>query len=111
MSGAKSSDRVTLLDPATGQITEMEGPPFTTPEAAALWKPLLAEAKNMIDGLAIDRDDNLYAMAAANRVLDGKPYFNEGAAGCGQGASFQISLSGVRAAGTSTRFVSQLRPE
>ncbi|MCX7805470.1 MAG: hypothetical protein N3A38_09815, partial [Planctomycetota bacterium] len=29
-----------------------------------------------VDGVAIDRDDNVYFMLAANRVLDGKPYLN-----------------------------------
>jgi sugar lactone lactonase YvrE len=30
-------------------------------------------------GVKIDRNDNLYAMALANRVLDGEPYFNPAA--------------------------------
>jgi len=30
-------------------------------------------------GIKIDKDDNLYAMALANRVLDGKPFFNPAA--------------------------------
>ncbi len=29
-----------------------------------------------VDGVAIDKDDNIYFMLTANRVLDGKPYFN-----------------------------------
>ncbi len=31
----------------------------------------------MMDGIAIDRSDNIYMMVAANRVLDGKPYHRE----------------------------------
>ena len=31
----------------------------------------------MLDGIEIDRNDNLYTMAAANRILDGTPYWNE----------------------------------
>jgi hypothetical protein len=42
---AKSMDRVSLLDPATGRVTEIEGPPFSAPEAVGLWKPVLAEVK------------------------------------------------------------------
>ena len=29
------------------------------------------------DGVAIDNDDNVYVMMAANRIIDGEPYFNE----------------------------------
>lgn len=36
-----------------------------------------APGATMMDGIAIDREDNLYMMLAANRVLDGKPYFLE----------------------------------
>jgi hypothetical protein len=31
----------------------------------------------IVDGIEIDKDDNIYIMAAANRILDGKPYWNE----------------------------------
>lgn len=31
---------------------------------------------HMVNGVGLDNDDNLYVLAAANRVLDGKPYFN-----------------------------------
>jgi hypothetical protein len=31
----------------------------------------------MMDGIALDRDDNIYFLHAPNRVLDGKPYFLE----------------------------------
>ena len=43
-------------------------------------KPVYADAipgSHILDGIGIDRDDKLYVMAAARRVLDGKPYFNE----------------------------------
>jgi len=29
------------------------------------------------DGIGLDRDNNLYVLAAVNRILDGKPYFQE----------------------------------
>jgi len=45
----KTMNRVSVLDPATGQVTEMEGPPFSTPEAMAAWKPLLAEVKSRLE--------------------------------------------------------------
>ncbi len=55
----------TLLDPATGKMTEEEGPRWGTPEARAFWKPVveglrkrLAERgleKSMMWGLASDR--------------------------------------------------------
>ncbi|MCX7591534.1 MAG: hypothetical protein N2255_07900, partial [Kiritimatiellae bacterium] len=31
----------------------------------------------MLNGIEIDRENNIYVMAAANRILDGKPYWNE----------------------------------
>ena len=31
----------------------------------------------MMDGIALDREDNIYFLHASNRVLDGKPYFLE----------------------------------
>lgn len=46
---ATSMNRVTLLDPATGQVAEMEGPPFSSSEAMASWKPVLAEAKRHLE--------------------------------------------------------------
>jgi hypothetical protein len=46
---AKSSNRVSLLDPATGEITEMEGPDYKTPEAVAFWKPVLQEVKARLE--------------------------------------------------------------
>jgi hypothetical protein len=30
-----------------------------------------------MNGVGMDRDDNIYVMASPNRILDGKPYFNE----------------------------------
>jgi hypothetical protein len=40
--------RVSLLDPASGQVTEMEGPNYKTPEAPAFWKPVLEECKSRL---------------------------------------------------------------
>jgi hypothetical protein len=31
---------------------------------------------HIVNGVGIDNDDNIYVLAAANRMLDGKPYFN-----------------------------------
>ncbi|MGQ9660913.1 MAG: hypothetical protein ACUVWX_01070 [Kiritimatiellia bacterium] len=31
----------------------------------------------MLNGIEMDRENNIYVMAAANRILDGKPYWNE----------------------------------
>ncbi len=36
-----------------------------------------APGATMMDGVAMDKDDNLYLMVAANRILDGQPYFLE----------------------------------
>jgi hypothetical protein len=41
--------RVSLLDPATGQVTEMEGPNYKTPEAVGFWKPVLEEVKARLE--------------------------------------------------------------
>jgi hypothetical protein len=43
-------------------------------------RPLFEDAipgMNRTDGLGIDRDNNLYVLATATRVLDGKRYFND----------------------------------
>ena len=41
--------RVSLLDPATGQVTEMQGPHYKDPEAVAFWKPVLEQVKARLE--------------------------------------------------------------
>ncbi len=40
---------VTVLDPVTGKMSELEVPPYGTPESLAFWKPVLTEVRKRLE--------------------------------------------------------------
>jgi len=45
----KKAPRISVLDPATHKITNIDGPTHGTPESLALWKPVLTKVKAILD--------------------------------------------------------------
>lgn len=49
--GNKKPDlyKVSLLDPKTGNVREMNQPPYGTPESLAFWKPMMAQLRKRLE--------------------------------------------------------------
>ncbi len=60
----------------------------------------------IVNGVELDRDGNIYVMAAANRILDGTPYFNEMA-----GTLMKVQPKHAKVVSTSQRAAVPLPPE
>jgi len=76
--------KVTRLDPATGQVSEMEGPTFEDPAAKAFWKPVLDEVvarlkkrgldKHMMFGIYCERAPSKGTVSLLKELQPGVPW-------------------------------------
>ena len=51
---------VSCLDPATGAVTEMEGPAYNDPDAAAFWKPVVNGVRERLEKRGLEKAMMLY---------------------------------------------------
>jgi len=83
----RNNPTVTVVDPATGEKSQMRLPDYGTAECEAMWRPLLLEIRKrltargldklMVLGLADDRTPHWSHVAMFHRILPGVPWARE----------------------------------